>query len=109
MVAGMIRFHGVDIVGVQEALSRQLEDLDLLLPEFSRIGVGRDADGGGEYSAILYRESRFEVLDQGTFWLSQTPDQAGSAGREIGRASCRERERRAGGVAARGARERVGE
>lgn len=80
MVAGMIRFHGVDIVGVQEALSRQLEDLDLLLPEFSRIGVGRDADGGGEYSAILYRKSRFEVLDQGTFWLSQTPDQAGSAG-----------------------------
>src|SRR5690625_7988514 len=45
-----------------------------------RSGVGRDADGGGEYSAILYRKSRFEVLDQGTFWLSQTPDQAGSAG-----------------------------
>lgn len=80
MVAGMIRFHGADIVGVQEALLRQLEDLDDLLPGFSRIGVGRDPDGGGEYSAILYKDSRFEVLDQGTFWLSQTPYQVGSAG-----------------------------
>ena len=80
MVAGMIRFHGADIIGLQEALLHQLEDLDELLPEFSRVGVGRDANGGGEYSAILYREHRFDLLDKRTFWLSQTPDVVGSAG-----------------------------
>lgn len=80
MVAGMIRFHGVDIIGLQEALLHQLEDLDGLLPGFSWIGVGRNADGDGEYSAILYNEHRFELLDKRTFWLSQTPDVVGSAG-----------------------------
>lgn len=80
MVAGMIRFHGADIIGLQEALLHQLEDLDELLPEFSRLGIGRDAGGGGEYSAILYRKNRFDVLEKNTFWLSKTPDVVGSAG-----------------------------
>lgn len=80
LAAGMIRFHEADIIGLQEALLHQLHDLENLLPEFSRIGVGRDADGGGEFSAILYRTNRFEVLDTQTFWLSNTPDIAGSAG-----------------------------
>lgn len=75
LVASMIRFHNADLVGVQEALKRQLEDLDTLLPEYSRVGVGR-ADGktGGEYSAILYRKTRFESLESSTFWLSETPN-----------------------------------
>ncbi len=69
---------GVDLVGVQEALPGMLEDLDARLPAYDRIGVGRQADGGGEYSAILYRADRFDVLDSGTFWLSETPDVPGS-------------------------------
>src|SRR4051812_12931083 len=40
-VAQLIRFHDADVVGVQEALSGMLADLDTLLPEYSRIGVGR--------------------------------------------------------------------
>jgi endonuclease/exonuclease/phosphatase family metal-dependent hydrolase len=80
-VAGLIRFHGADVVGVQEALAPMLADLDTRLPGFARVGVGR-ADGRekGEFSAILYRTDRLALLDSGTFWLSPTPEVAGSKG-----------------------------
>jgi endonuclease/exonuclease/phosphatase family metal-dependent hydrolase len=80
-VASLIRFHGADAVGVQEALLRQLNDLDARLPGWSRVGVGRaDGRGAGEFSAIFYRTERLEVLESGTFWLSPTPEVAGSKG-----------------------------
>ncbi len=75
MVASMIRFHHADLIGVQEALINQLNDLTELLPEYKWIGVGRD-DGkmAGEFSAILYKKDRFELLEDSTFWLSPTPN-----------------------------------
>jgi endonuclease/exonuclease/phosphatase family metal-dependent hydrolase len=80
-VAALIRFHGADVVGVQEALAHMLTDLDGRLPGFARIGVGRaDGRAGGEFSAILYRADRVELIDSGTFWLSPTPDVPGSKG-----------------------------
>lgn len=80
-VAGVIRFHKADLVGVQEALLGQLRDLKSLLPGFSWCGVGRtDGKEAGEYSAILYRDDRFQLLETRTFWLSETPDVAGSKG-----------------------------
>ncbi len=79
LAASMIRLHRADLVGVQEALRHQLDDLTQRLPGYAWVGVGR-ADGreGGEYSAILYRTDRFELLDSGTFWLSETPAVPGS-------------------------------
>jgi len=76
LAASMIRFHGAELVGLQEALKHQLDDLARLLPDYAWVGVGRD-DGkfAGEFSAILYRHDRFEVLQQSTFWLSETPGQ----------------------------------
>ncbi|HVT45394.1 MAG TPA: endonuclease/exonuclease/phosphatase family protein [Thermoanaerobaculia bacterium] len=79
-VASMIRFHGADLVGLQEALPEQLRDLDALLPDFSRFGAGRGADRLGEHCAILYRRDRFELLAHDTFWLSETPEVPGSKG-----------------------------
>ncbi|MEE2608946.1 MAG: endonuclease/exonuclease/phosphatase family protein [Pseudomonadota bacterium] len=78
-VASVIRFHGADLIGMQEALRDQIEDLQQLLPEYSWIGVGRD-DGvdAGEFSPFFYRRDQFEVIDQGTFWLSETPELPGS-------------------------------
>ena len=78
LVASMIRFHHADLVGVQEALERQMRDLEKLLPEYAWVGVGRD-DGkaGGEFSAIMYRKARFSRLESSTFWLSETPDVPG--------------------------------
>lgn len=74
-VASMIRFHHAAVVGLQEALKEQIDDLLKLLPEYSWKGVGRD-DGKekGEYSAVFYRKDKFQLIDHSTFWLSETPD-----------------------------------
>lgn len=78
-VADVIRFHKADIVGVQEALIGQLKDLETLLPNFAWCGVGRtDGKNDGEFSSILYRKDRFKLLETKTFWLSETPEIAGS-------------------------------
>ena len=80
-VASLVRFHGADVVGVQEALAHMLTELDTRLPGFARVGVGRaDGHAKGEFSAILYRTDRLELLDSGTFWLSPTPEVVGSKG-----------------------------
>lgn len=74
-VTQQILYNGWDIIGTQECLHHQLEDLKSGLGVYDYIGVGRD-DGNqkGEYSAILYNTQRIEVLESGNFWLSQTPD-----------------------------------
>jgi endonuclease/exonuclease/phosphatase family metal-dependent hydrolase len=78
MVASMIRFHKADIVGLQEALLGQLNDLQEQLPEYTWFGAGRDdGDKKGEFSAILYKPADFELLKQSTFWLSETPNTPG--------------------------------
>lgn len=71
--------YGSDIIGVQEALKHQIEDLQERLPEYSWVGIGRD-DGRdkGEFSPIFYRTDRFELLATNTFWLSETSHQPGS-------------------------------
>src|SRR5215203_1932966 len=79
-VRDVIRFHKADLIGVQEAQSNQLQDLEKLLPDFAWCGVGRDGAGGGEFSAILYRKSRFKLIETKTFWLSETPEKAGRKG-----------------------------
>lgn len=74
MVKGLIRFHDLDIIGVQEGFKHQLEDI-LELGNYDYKGSGRD-DGinTGEYSAIIFKKERFEVLDKGDFWYSETPE-----------------------------------
>jgi endonuclease/exonuclease/phosphatase family metal-dependent hydrolase len=81
MVAQQIIDHQVDLLGVQEALHDQIEDLNRLLPGFAQVGVGRD-DGkhAGEYAAIYYNKARFKLIKSGNFWLSQTPEVPGSIG-----------------------------
>ncbi|MBN2031367.1 endonuclease/exonuclease/phosphatase family protein [bacterium] len=74
IATSMIRFHQADIAGLQEALKDQVDDLVNLLPEYDWFGIGRD-DGkeAGEFMAIFYRRDRFEVIQDSTFWLSETP------------------------------------
>lgn len=81
MVADMICFHRTDIAGLQEVLNNQMNDLKELLPEYGWIGVGRD-DGklAGEFAPIIFLKERFETINQGVFWLSQTPFIPGSMG-----------------------------
>ncbi len=80
-VAALIRYHSADVCGFQEALEGQIGDLTGLLPEFGWYGVGRDdGEKRGEFNPIFFRKDRFGLLRDGTFWLSPTPDTAGSKG-----------------------------
>lgn len=74
-VAKLIHYHQPDLLGVQEALLNQLQDLQSALPQYSWYGAGReDGKEAGEYSAIFYNKDKFELIDKGTFWLSPQPE-----------------------------------
>ena len=64
-----------DVFGMQEVTKPQLNDVLDRLPGYSFVGVGRD-DGkeGGEYSPVFYRSDKFNLVNKGWFWLSETPD-----------------------------------
>ncbi|UOQ69761.1 endonuclease/exonuclease/phosphatase family protein [Hymenobacter volaticus] len=72
-MAKLIQFQDFDVFGTQEVLYNQLQDLTGQLPGYAHLGVGRD-DGkqAGEFSAIFYKQDKFKLLQQGTFWLSPT-------------------------------------
>lgn len=76
-VAAVRRFDP-DLLGVQEVLADQHEDLARLLPEYAMSGVARD-DGhrGGEWALVMVRRGRFDVADAGTFWLGPDPAAVG--------------------------------
>lgn len=80
-VANYIKKNHIDVVGMQEVLHAQLEDLLARLPEYDYVGVGRtDGKTKGEYSPVFFLKEKFEVLEKGNFWLSETPDVPGSVG-----------------------------
>ena len=61
--------------GTQEGLRHQLDSLKTSLPKYDYIGVGRnDGKKEGEHAAIFYRIDKFELLEHGDFWLSETPE-----------------------------------
>lgn len=74
MVAQIIHYAPL-FLGIQEGLYNQVVYLNESLKNYNFIGVGRD-DGKekGEYSAIFYNSEKYKVLENGTFWLSETPN-----------------------------------
>ena len=72
-VADLVRFHRPDVVGFQEPLPGQRADLRDRLPEYDLFGRGRKRDDGDEGCPIGVRTDRWRVIDDGTFWLSETP------------------------------------
>ena len=81
LVANTIRYHNPDVVGVQEAMTHQLRELESMLPAYEWVGDARDtAVPSGEHTAVGYRRDRFNALGTDTFWLSETPESPGSVG-----------------------------
>ena len=79
LLLNSIKTFDPDLVGAQEVLDFQLDELQEAMPAHRFIGVWRD-DGKrkGEFSPIAYRADRFEELAHGHFWLSETPEKPGS-------------------------------
>jgi endonuclease/exonuclease/phosphatase family metal-dependent hydrolase len=79
LVFRVLRDHRPELIGLQEALAFQIREIREAFPEYRSVGVGRD-DGleAGEHAAILYLAERFDADEEGTFWLSDTPEVPGS-------------------------------
>ncbi|GKT51201.1 uncharacterized protein ColSpa_11382 [Colletotrichum spaethianum] len=67
---------------MQEVVEQQLLDIsEDLGPSWAHIGVGRD-DGvaAGEFSPIFYQPDTWSLVENRTYWLSETPEVPGSRG-----------------------------
>ena len=74
-VAELITSHDFDIVGTQEGDARQIEDLSTLMAEYDHIGHSYGGARGDLHTAtIFYKRNKLELLDEGTFWYSPTPE-----------------------------------
>ncbi|MDR3688579.1 MAG: endonuclease/exonuclease/phosphatase family protein [Fimbriimonas sp.] len=76
----LLRDSDCAVIGMQEVLAGQLNEILSELPYMRSIGVGRD-DGAaeGEFNPILYDARMVELIDSETFWFSDTPQIPGSS------------------------------
>lgn len=74
-VVALLNHYEPLVFGIQEGLLEQVQFISNQSTSYKYIGVGRD-DGKdkGEFSAIFYDNEQLTVLEEGTFWLSETPD-----------------------------------
>lgn len=89
----VIKNQQPDIVGFQEVLRVQADDIRKAFPSFGLFGFdGPEMDAhptgyhGIAKNPILFNKERYELLTGGTYWLSQTPLAAGSKSWETARA-----------------------
>ena len=73
-LTNQLAYYTPDIFGIQEALPHQVVDIQLALPEYKHIGIGREGENKGEASSIFYQSKQYAVQNETTFWLSPTPD-----------------------------------
>jgi len=67
-----------DVFGLQEATYPQMKNFINSMKEYGYVGQGRDGGTSGEWCPVFYLKAKYEVLNSGTFWLSDTPDVVGS-------------------------------
>ena len=77
-IRAVMEKYQLDLIGVQELVQSQKEALLANDSPYITVGVGRDPNKKGEHCCIFYRKERFECVENGTFWLSETPDVPGS-------------------------------
>lgn len=75
-VAETVKTQGPDVVAFQEVWMEQFDDLSERLPGFGWVA----RDDGMRHTPIAYRSDRFEVVDEGIFWLSEDDAEPGEAG-----------------------------
>ena len=79
LVPALIEAYSPDSAGLQECTYQWYENLTENLEDYAFVGVGRDtgdlSKDCGEISAIIYKKTKYNLIDSGTFWLSETPDE----------------------------------
>lgn len=83
MLRDLIDEYMPDSIGMQEVTAkwRELMDNYVFNDSYTGVGVARTENPslGLEQSCIFYRSDKYDLLDSGTFWLSDTPDVVGSS------------------------------
>lgn len=79
LVHELINVLSPDLIGTQEGIISQLNDIAADLPGYAWIGTGRDGGKKGEFMAIFYKKARLEPLETNHFWLSDTPEVVASS------------------------------
>ena len=79
LVRDVIRKYDPDTFGLQEAHYRWMNYLCKELKDtYDYVGVGRDnGKRMGEFSPVFYKKDKYEVIETGNFWLSETPEKPG--------------------------------
>jgi endonuclease/exonuclease/phosphatase family metal-dependent hydrolase len=79
LMVSTIRKFDPDVLGTQECVESQAEYLRAQLSDYEFFGVGRnDGKTRGEMCALFFKKAKFDKLDGGHFWLSETPEKPGS-------------------------------
>jgi endonuclease/exonuclease/phosphatase family metal-dependent hydrolase len=79
IVVDALKNNAADVIGLQEALDFQINQIQQALPQYSRYAAGSiNGKQKGPACPIFYRKDRFELVDSGTFWFSNTPAKPGS-------------------------------
>ena len=78
MLRDLIDEYQPDSIGMQEVTTLWRGMMDNFVFNKSYAGVGEPRTQGGEACPIYYRTDKFDLVDSGTFWLSDTPEVAGS-------------------------------
>ncbi len=68
------------ILGTQEGLSHMVEQLQDLLPDYAWVGQPRHSSRSNEHCALFHSTADIKLLEHGTFWLSESPNEPGSIG-----------------------------
>ncbi|MCQ2484124.1 MAG: endonuclease/exonuclease/phosphatase family protein [Clostridia bacterium] len=79
LMVAQLKEIGADSMGFQEANYRWMSYLVDHLEDYDYVGVSRtNGKNLGEFSPIFYNKNKYEVVASDTFWLSKTPEKAGS-------------------------------
>lgn len=84
-----IKRYEPGVIGLQEVQAPNLAVYEKELPGYNRVmGPAYGPEWIEEFAAIFYDADRFEELDAGGFWLSDTPDESSASwGNEVVRSA----------------------
>jgi len=80
LVHEILNRYRPDVLGLQEAMDFQITALRRMLSGYEMVGIGNLGGSDGMHTAIFFNASRFSLSEEGTFWLSDTPNIPGSKG-----------------------------
>lgn len=73
-ITNQLKFYEPDIMGLQEVLFSQIQHFTSEIGGYDFVGKAReDGKQKGEFTAILFKNEKFELIEDHTFWLSETP------------------------------------